>query len=86
MIKEVHDEHVWLFSHSPKWHFEFLKFAYILDTKGNKIIKDVKTTWMSMLEPFKTILEKYHLLFVVMQVDSNLIQVGVSSIYTKPSL
>jgi hypothetical protein len=31
------------FNHSSKLHLEFQKLIQILDTKGNKIIKNVKT-------------------------------------------
>jgi hypothetical protein len=64
------------FNYSSKWHLEFQKFAQILDTKGKKIMKNVKTRWMSMLENMlKWIMVKYHPLFTMMQVGSNSIQV-----------
>jgi hypothetical protein len=61
------------------WFFQsFLDFfplnpkqVEILDTKGNKIMKNVKTKWMWMLEPLKWIMKKYRPLFVMMQVDCN---------------
>jgi transcription initiation factor IIE alpha subunit len=37
------------FNYSSKWHLEFQELIQILDTKGNKIIKNVKTKWMFML-------------------------------------
>ncbi len=64
------------FNHSPKWHLEFQKLVQVLDTKGNKIMKNVKTRWMSMLEPLKWIMAKYHHLFAMMQINSNYIQVA----------
>jgi len=29
------------FSHSPKWHLDFQKFITAMETKGNKILKNV---------------------------------------------
>jgi hypothetical protein len=57
------------FSHSPKRHLEFQRLAQILEAKGNKILKNVKTKWMSMLDPLKRIMVEYRLLLVVMQAD-----------------
>ncbi len=45
---------------------EFEKLVKILDTKGNVIMKNMKTKWMSMLEPLKRIVVKYRSLLVVM--------------------
>jgi hypothetical protein len=64
------------FSHSPKRHMEFQRFAQTLQTKGNKIFKNVKTKWMSMLDPLKRIMEKYPPLLVVMQVDYSTVHVA----------
>jgi hypothetical protein len=44
------------FNHSPKKNLEFQKLAQTLKTKGNKILKNVKTRWMSMLDPLKRIM------------------------------
>jgi hypothetical protein len=63
------------FNHSPKRHLEFQRLAQTLKTKGNKIIKNVKTRWMSMLDPLKRIMAKYHPLLVVTQVDYSIIHV-----------
>jgi len=41
------------FNNSLKRHLEFQGLAQTLETKGNKILKNVKTRWMSMLEPLK---------------------------------
>jgi hypothetical protein len=54
------------FNHSPKQHLEFQKFVTTMETKVNKIIKNVKTHWMSMLEPLKQIMTKYRPLFGIM--------------------
>jgi len=42
-----------------------------METKGNKILKNVKMKWMSMFKPLKIIMVNYHPLLVVMQVDYN---------------
>ncbi len=54
------------FNHSPKQLLKFQKLATTMETKVNKIIKNVKTHWMSMLEPLKQIMTKYRPLFGVM--------------------
>jgi hypothetical protein len=56
------------FSCSPKWHLEFQKLV-AMETNGNKIFKNVKTFWMSMLDPLRRIMVKYKPLFTIMQVD-----------------
>jgi hypothetical protein len=58
------------FNHSPKRHMEFQKLVQTLETKGNKIFKNVKTRWMSMLNPLKRIMEKYHHLLTMMQANN----------------
>jgi hypothetical protein len=40
-----------------------------METKGNKILKNVKMRWMSMFKPLKIIMVNYHPLLAVMQVD-----------------
>ncbi len=64
------------FNHSPKRHLEFQRLAQTLETKGNKILKNVKTRWMSMLDPLKRIMAKYHPLFTMMQADNFTIHVA----------
>jgi len=44
------------FSHSSKRHHEFTKLAALMEKKGNKILKQVKTRWISLLKPAKRIL------------------------------
>jgi hypothetical protein len=51
------------------WHLEFQKLVVAMETKGNKILKNVKTLWMSMLDPLRRIMDKYKSLVVIMQVD-----------------
>jgi len=54
------------FSHSPKCHLKFQKLDAIAETNGNKILKNMKTQWMSMLDPLKRIIVVYKPLFTVM--------------------
>ncbi len=53
------------FNHSPKRHLKIYKLTQILKMMRNKKFKNVKTRWMSMLEPFKNIMVKYHILLLV---------------------
>jgi hypothetical protein len=59
------------FSHSPKCHLEFQKLVAITKTNGNKILKNMKTQWMSMLYLLKIIIVEYKPLFTIMQADQN---------------
>jgi hypothetical protein len=64
------------FNHSPKNYLEFQSLAQTLETKGNKILKNVKTRWMSMLDPWKRIMAKYHPLLAMMQLDCFIVHVA----------
>jgi len=64
------------FSHSPKRHLEFQRFFQTLETKGNKILKNVKTRWMSITDPLKRIMVEYCPLFRIMQVDYFIVHVA----------
>jgi hypothetical protein len=39
------------FAHSPKWHLEFIKLIDMMETKGLKMFNNVKTQWISLLDP-----------------------------------
>jgi hypothetical protein len=39
------------FSNNFKSHLEFTKLAKLMETKSAKILKNVKTHWISMLSP-----------------------------------
>jgi hypothetical protein len=58
------------FSHSPKRHLEFTKLAEIVETKGLKILNNVKTRWISLLEPLKRVLGEYKTLIAKMCEDA----------------
>jgi hypothetical protein len=47
-----------------------------METKGNKILKNVKTQWMSMLDLLKRIMVEYKSLLAIMQADQNSIQMA----------
>jgi hypothetical protein len=55
------------FCKSPKKHLEFIKLAEFFESKGNKILRNIKTRWLSVLAPtvrvmteFKPLLVKIH--------------------------
>jgi hypothetical protein len=56
------------FVHSHK-HLEFTKLAKLMQTKGNKILQNVKTMWISMLSPIKRVIIEYITLLVKMALD-----------------
>ncbi len=62
------------FSSSPMRHLELAKLGDIMETKGLKILNNVKTHWISMLSPFKWVLQKYRPLLLKMALDSPTIQ------------
>jgi hypothetical protein len=47
-----------------------------METKGNKILKNVKTQWISMLDPLKRIIVEYKPFLVIMQTNQNSIQMA----------
>jgi len=58
------------FAHSLKKHLEFTKLVEILETKGNKILQNVKTKWISMLNLTKRLMVEYRTLLVKMTLDN----------------
>jgi hypothetical protein len=58
------------FARSPKRHLEFTKLAVVMETKGLKIIRNIKTRWLSMLSPLKRVISEYRTLVQKMQEDS----------------
>jgi hypothetical protein len=59
------------FSCRPKRCVELVKLAGIMETKGLKMLKCVKTRWVSMLSPCKRVLSEYRTLVVKMGLDMN---------------
>jgi hypothetical protein len=58
------------FSSSPKRSLEFQNLAACLESKGNKILRNVKTRWISMLGPARRVFEEYKPLVTKMAVDA----------------
>ncbi len=52
-------------------HLEFTKLAKIMETKGNKILCNMKTQWISMLSLVKIIVAKYITLLLKMAMDNS---------------
>lgn len=55
--------------HSPKWHLEFLNLTNMMETHGLKMLCNVKTRWISLLESLKKVLSEYHILLAKMAQD-----------------
>jgi hypothetical protein len=55
------------FCKSPKKHLEFVQLATLLESKGNKILRKVKTLWLGMLALAVRIFTKYRPLLVEFQ-------------------
>jgi len=64
------------FNHSLKRHLQFQRLTQTLETKGNKILKSVKTRWMSMFDPLKRIMVEHHLLHAMMQAAYSIVHVA----------
>jgi hypothetical protein len=58
------------FSHSPKKYNEYKNFASTIDTKGLKVIKNVTTRWLSLLEPMKRLMSEFQTILGKMEVDA----------------
>jgi len=57
------------FSHSSKKHVEFVKLAVLMQTKGNKIQRNIKTCWISILSPAQRVIDEYKTLIMKMAED-----------------
>ncbi len=57
------------FSESPKRHLEFTKLVQVMETKGAKILKNVKACWISMLFFARCVTAKYKILLMKMTFD-----------------
>ena len=58
------------FSHSPKRHLEFQRLPDVLEIEGRKILRNVKTRWISLLDPLKRVMGEYKTLIVKMGEDA----------------
>jgi hypothetical protein len=57
------------FNHNPKRHLEFSKLTNVMETKGNKILRNIKTRWTSMINPNKWVVLEYYILLMKMALD-----------------
>ncbi len=57
------------FCKSSKHHLEFSKLATIVETKGSKLLRNVKTKWISMLSLAKWVMAKYKTLLMKMAIN-----------------
>jgi len=58
------------FSNNFKSHLEFTKLAKLMETKSAKILKNVKTHWISMLSPTWRVMVEYRTLLMKMTFDA----------------
>jgi hypothetical protein len=58
------------FNHNPKKHLEFAKWVEIMEIKGNKILRNIKTKWISMFNLVKHVLFEYCTLLMKMALDA----------------
>jgi len=58
------------FSKSPKRHLEFTKLAELMKAKGVKILKNIKTYWISMLFLVQCVMVGYKTLLMKMTLDA----------------
>jgi hypothetical protein len=58
------------FSHSPKNHLEFQKLAGVVEIEGLRILRNVTTRWISLLDPLRRIMGEYKTLLVKMCDDA----------------
>ncbi len=65
----------------PKRHFKFTKLAKIMETNNNKIMRNIKTQGISMINPIKRILFKYRTLLMKMTLDAPIIPSAKSNLY-----
>ncbi len=55
---------------SSKRHLKLTKLVNIMETKAFKLLRNVKTRWISMINPTKRVIAKYRIkLFVKMGLD-----------------
>lgn len=58
------------FSFSPKRHLEFQKLTDIVETEGLRMLKNVKTRWVSLLAPLRRVMGEYKTLIAKMCEDA----------------
>ncbi len=70
-IENLIQNHHTYFFHSPKRHLELIRLTNMMETKGLKMLKNVKTQWISFLYLLWIILSKYMPLLAKMFMDSS---------------
>jgi hypothetical protein len=58
------------FSLSPKKHLEFQKLVDVVETEGLNMLRNMKTRWISVLEPLRRILGEYKTMICKMAEDA----------------
>lgn len=66
LVQKIHE----YFSKSSKKHLDFTKLADIMETKGRKILKHVRTRWLSLLLPAQRVVSEYQTLVMKMELDN----------------
>jgi hypothetical protein len=69
------------FNHIFKMHLEFTKWVGIMEIKGNKILWNIKITWISMINPIKCVLSMYYTLLMKMALDAPTILSAKSNLF-----
>jgi hypothetical protein len=59
------------FSHSPKKFDEYKSWASTIDTKALKLLKNVTTRWLSLLEPMRRLQSEYRTILGKMETDNS---------------
>lgn len=57
------------FKHSPQRHLKFQKLAELMESKGLKLLNQLKTQWISLLEPLRRLLTEYRVVIAKMLAD-----------------
>ena len=60
------------FNHSLKRHLEFEKLAELVETDGWRMLRNVKTQWLSLLELLKKVMGEYKIFVVKMCEDATI--------------
>jgi hypothetical protein len=68
-IKELLQNLCSFFSHSPKQNQELVDLVNVVETMGQRILRNVKIGWISYLEPVKRVMS-YKALILKMHLDS----------------
>ena len=57
------------FYHNHKRHIELQKLAHLMETKRNKMSRNMETQWISMRSPTQRIMSEFKILLVKMAID-----------------